>query len=198
MAKKPTNKVPWIVIGCVLLAMAPCGFCLYGFIPRITRDPPVTVAEEKDRTGRVVRRVVRETVRTKYGPGLGPHGPIREIGDYTDKYFLEEPGKPQRYLSFLEENQRFKYGQSPSYLSSKLNCGWLRCRWQGSFSSTSLMTTGCSAGATFPATSTTARSRFRGQGWQSHTRVPDHNRKGGVRCSSGYSDALAAGPAPAG
>jgi hypothetical protein len=90
-----------IGVGCLLLALSPCCWCLF---PWLTHEPPETAAVRKDAQGNVVQMIVLEQSYWTTARGIpAAHGPT-SIRKYSQKYFLEEPGKPRRELTFLRDN----------------------------------------------------------------------------------------------
>src|SRR5262245_26055656 len=101
------NKGIWKrlkVASLLVLASTPFVCCLCAVIPWPMKDQ-TTVAVRKDAQGNVVQEIIMEH-RYKWDiPFPGAHGWTglfghnRRVWDY--KWFLQEPGKPRRELSFL-------------------------------------------------------------------------------------------------
>ena len=58
----------------------------------------------EDAKGNIVQKVMCESSYRTTGPFPGPHGFFTERV-YTHRYFLEEPGKARRELTFLDVNR---------------------------------------------------------------------------------------------
>src|SRR5437899_12069208 len=104
MKKRGKNHLNWakIAAGGVLLALCPCGCCLFPFIPKkLVHERPEMLGAREDAQGSIVQKIVCEPSYRTTGPFPGPHGFFTERG-YTYKYFLEEPGKEPRELTFLD------------------------------------------------------------------------------------------------
>jgi hypothetical protein len=131
MKTKRRNKHPWrFKAWLVLLAFAPilsCGCCVFFFYPQETYDPPRTIGVRKDAQGNLVEQIVCHQSYQTFGYLPGPHGfyPNRR---YSHKFFLEQPGKPRRELSFLANEHLCAPDSSQAVSDTRL---WVRAGFYG-------------------------------------------------------------------
>jgi hypothetical protein len=86
-------------IGCTLLALLPFGCCLVVSWPTV-RSRETVLATKTVQGSRLQQLIVETTIRYSGPPLPGPHGPF-SLSKTTYRYFIDEPGKPRRELSFL-------------------------------------------------------------------------------------------------
>jgi len=99
------NRLLRIGAVCFLAALCPCGCCLFPFIPKkLVHERPVMLGAREDAKGNIIQKIMCESSYRTTGPFPGPHGFFTERV-YSHKYFLEEPGKVRRELTFLDVNR---------------------------------------------------------------------------------------------
>src|SRR5438552_1055971 len=104
------NRLLRIGAVCFLATLCPCACCLFPFIPKKpVQERPVMLGAREDVQGKIVQKIMCEPTYRTTGPFPGPHGFFTERV-YTYKYFLEEPGKPRRELTFLDVNRSNVFG----------------------------------------------------------------------------------------